>query len=141
MAANTANLRVGRLLEIRAEAGYRTVADVDALFDKIGVELSKLPDRQHITVVDWRRCPIMAPEAADRIGQRIASTNSTTVRSAALADSGAPVAVLQFLRVIRDAGLPDRKLFFEESELIHWLEPILTPAEATRLRDFLMGGR
>src|SRR5262249_17504088 len=103
MAANTAVIHVGRLLEIRAEAGYRTEADVDNLSDQVSSELAKLHDRRHITVVDWRRCPIMAPEAADRIGQRIASTNGTTERSAALADSKAPVAVLQFLRVIRDA--------------------------------------
>jgi hypothetical protein len=79
----------------------------------------------------------MAPEAAERIAQRIAGTNARTERSAALASPDAPVAVLQFLRVIREAGLPDRRLFFHETELQRWLEEVLTPAEAARLGDFL----
>ena len=138
MPANTAELRVGRLLEIRADAGYRSAQDVDALFDALEREVAKLPpDTLHVTVVDWRRCPIMSPEAAQRIGMRIAARNQHTERSAAIARPDAPSAVLQFLRVIRDAGLPDRKLFQSETELVDWLSEILTPAEARRLREFL----
>jgi hypothetical protein len=138
LAENTARLVVGRLLEIRADAGYRTPADVDTLFDTIERTVGRLTTGgQHITVVDWRRCPVMAPEAAARIAVRMASANGRTERSAALASSDAPVAVLQFLRVIREAGLPDRKLFSDEVELRRWLEEVLTPAEAARLRQFL----
>src|SRR5215208_4816756 len=131
MPANTARIQVGRLLEIRADAGYRTRADVDALFDMVEREVGKLPPNQrHLTVVDWRRCPVMSPEAVERIATRITATNASTERSAALAKSDAPVAVLQFLRVIREAGLPDRKLFFEERELTAWLKDVLSEAEA-----------
>ena len=138
MPGNTARLRVGRLLEIRADAGYRTVKDVDALFDDIDRQLARLPQaQQHVTVIDWRRCPVMAPEAAARIASRIANMNGRTERSAALASSDAPVAVLQFLRVIREAGLPDRKLFFDGLEMRRWVAEILTPAEAARLADFI----
>ena len=138
MPSNTARIQVGRLLEIRADAGYRTRADVDALFDKMEREVGKLsPTQRHVTVVDWRRCPVMSPEAAEHIAARISATNTTTERSAALAKSDAPVAVLQFVRVIREAGLPDRKLFFEERELIAWLKEVLSEAEAHRLREFL----
>ncbi len=126
------------MLEIRAEAGYRTVADVDALFDTIDRELAKLGALQrHVTVVDWRGCPVMSPEAVERIAQRIAATNGRTERSAALATAGAPVAVLQFLRVIRDARLSDRKLFFKQQELLQWLADVLTKEEAERLALFL----
>jgi hypothetical protein len=142
MPANTAKIQVGRLLEIRADAGYRTRGDVDALFDMMERELGKLSGNQrHVTVVDWRRCPVMAPEAAEHIATRIAATNATTERSAALAKQDAPVAVLQFVRVIREARLPDRKLFFEERELIGWLKETLTGAELVRLRAFLSEGR
>ena len=138
MAGNSARLRVGRLLEIRADAGYRTAKDVDALFDDIDRQLARLPEgQQHVTVVDWRRCPVMAPEAAARIAGRIANMNGRTERSAALASSDAPVAVLQFLRVIREADLPDRKLFFDGLEMRRWVAEILTPAEAARLADFI----
>jgi hypothetical protein len=138
MAANTAAIRVGRLLEIRADAGYRTVADVDALFNVIASEVGKVPATQkHVTVVDWRRCPVMSPVAAECIGQRIGSTNTKTERSAALAVTNAPVAILQFLRVIREAGLPDRRLFFSADELVIWLNEVLTPNESARLSQFL----
>lgn len=138
MADNTARLRVGRLLEIRADAGYRTARDVDALFDDIERQIVRLPEgQQHVTVVDWRRCPVMSPEAAARIAGRIASMNGRTERSAALANPDAPVAVLQFLRVIREAGLPDRKLFFDALEMQRWVAEVLTPAEAARLTDFI----
>jgi hypothetical protein len=140
MPSNTARVRVGRLLEIRADAGYRTAADVDTLFDMLESELAKVqpPGERHVAVVDWRRCPVMSPEAAERIGARIAGMNARTERSAALARSDAPVAVLQFLRVIRAAGLSDRKLFFNEVELVEWLKDILTPAENQRLSEFLV---
>jgi hypothetical protein len=138
MRSNTAVVRTGRLLEVRADAGYRNAAEVDSLFDEIDRQLAKLPpDVRHVTVADWRRCPLMAPEAAQRIGQRIANTNAHTERSAALANSESPVAVLQFVRLIRDAGLPDRKLFFDRNELVDWLSDVLTDAEIQRLKDFL----
>jgi hypothetical protein len=142
MAANTARVRVGRLLEIRTDAGHRSAADVDALFDEIHRELSRLPATQkHVTVVDWRHCPLMSPEAAARITHHISMVNARTERSAALARDDAPTAVLQFVRVIREAGLPDRKLFFDEQDLAAWLGEVLTPAERERLRAFLRDGR
>jgi len=135
---NTATLRVGRLIEIRADLGYRSAADVDALFEQLRREIARLPsDTAHVTVVDWRRCPVMCPEAAARIAHQISTVNARTERSAALASHNAPVAVLQFLRVIREAGLPDRKLFFDHSELTSWLSEVLSPVEQHRLRAFL----
>lgn len=141
MPANTASLRVGRLLEVRADAGYRTPADVDAIFEAIGREVAKLPpDAHHITVVDWRRCPLMSPEAAEHMIKRISGVNSSTTRSAALAREDAPLAVLQFVRLIRDANLPDRKLFLHSDELYTWLCEVLSTEERARLRVFLSEG-
>jgi hypothetical protein len=138
VARNTARLSVGRLLEIRADAGYRTAAEVDLFFDELEREVARLPqDQQHVTVVDWRRCPVMAPAAAERIATRIAAMNARTERSAALASADAPVAVLQFLRVIREAGLSDRRLFFDAPTMRQWLDEVLTPAEAGRLSAFV----
>lgn len=89
---------VGRLLEVRANAGYRSASDVDAIFDEIERQVAKLrPDVRHVTVVDWRRCPLMSPAAAKRFSERILATNASTERSAALVDPKAPVAVLQFV--------------------------------------------
>jgi len=138
MRANTARIVVGRLLEIRAAAGYRSVADVDALFAQVGAEIAKLPPgTRHVTVVDWRFCPVMSPAAAEYLTAQMAGKNSSTERSAALARQDAPIAVLQFVRVIREANNPARRLFFEEDEVYAWLSEVLSPAERGRLREFL----
>ena len=138
MPQNTASLTVGRLLEVRADAGYRTPADVDAIFEAIGQAVAKLPpDEHHVTVVDWRRCPLMSPEAAEHMLEKIAGVNSNTLRSAALASENSPLAVLQFVRLIRDANLPDRKLFLHVDELYGWLAEVLNTTERARLMAFL----
>jgi len=138
MVTNSAVIRVGRLLEIRAEAGYRSPDDVDALFDLVAAELSKVArDRRIVTVVDWRRCPVMEATAAERMLQRMVSANPRTERSAALATSKAPVAILQFMRLIRESRLPDRRMFLNAPELIAWVSEVLEPQEQQRLREFL----
>jgi len=138
MGKNTASLTVGRLLEVRANAGYRTPADVDAIFEAIGQQLAKLPaDVHHVAVVDWRNCPLMSPEASEHMLKKIAAVNSRVTRSAAFARDDAPLAVLQFVRLIRDANLPDRKLFVHQQELYQWLSEVLTFDERARLRAFL----
>ena len=142
MGNNTASLSVGRLLEVRANAGYRTPADVDAIFAAIGREIAKLPsDAHHVTVVDWRHCPLMSPDAAEHMLKSIASANSRTERSAAFARDDAPLAVLQFVRLIRDAHMPNRKLFVHAKELYAWLSEVLTSQERARLKAFLSEGQ
>ena len=139
MSENTASIKVGRLLEIRAEGGYQTTSDVDAIFGAITRELARLPADapQHVTIVDWRRCPLMSPVAAEHMLKGIARSNSATLRSAALAREDAPTAVMQFVRLIREANLPDRRLFLDLEELCEWLSEVLTPPEQQRLREFL----
>jgi hypothetical protein len=138
MLANTARIVVGRLLEIRVAAGYRSVEDVDALFAQVGSEIDKFPSgTRHVAVVDWRFCPVMSPAAAEYLTAQMAGKNSRTERSAALARQDSPIAVLQFVRVIREANHPARRLFFEEDEVYSWLSEVLLPAERGRLRAFL----
>jgi hypothetical protein len=138
---NTAEVRIGRLLEVRATAGYRTATDVDLLFDSLELEIRKIPSGVRVvTAVDWRFCPLMSPEGAQRIRERIAATNEHTERSAALVNRDAPLSVLQFLRVIREANLPDRKLFFDQIEFIQYLAEVLTSGELARVHAFLAEG-
>src|SRR3982751_6272326 len=57
MLANTAEIKVGRLLEVRIAAGYRTVEDVDALFDTLDAHVAKLPPGVGpVTGADWTPC-------------------------------------------------------------------------------------
>lgn len=141
MAENSADVVVGSLLEVRADAGYKCPEDVDAVFQSIGRALMKLPPgAPHVTVVDWRHCPLMAPDAAKHMLELIQGTNANTTRSAALASPDSPSAVLQFVRLIREADLPDRKLFTDRDELYDWLAETLTNDERLRLKAFLAEG-
>lgn len=125
-------------MEVRAVLPYRTPADVDAMFDAIGAELGKLPSSLRVvTVADWRYCPLMSAEASERARQRMAGNNPRTERSSALVSRDSEVAVLQFLRLIRESGHPDRRLFFDPQELVTWLGEILSRAEVARLQQFL----
>jgi hypothetical protein len=135
---NTCAIQVGRLLEVRVINAYRTAGDVNAFFDAVGVEASKLPSTQRVvTVADWRYCPLMSDEASEQARLRMTQNNQRTERSAALASRDSGVAVLQFLRLIRESGNPNRKLFFDADELVEWLSEILSPPETARLQIFL----
>jgi hypothetical protein len=141
VARNTAEIRVGRLLEVRATAGYRTASNVDLLFDALDQEIRKMPSRVRVvTAVDWRFCPLMSPEAAQHIGKRMAANNERMERCGALVNRDAPLSVLQFLRVVREADHPDRKLFFDQIECVQYLAELLSPAELARMYAFLAEG-
>jgi hypothetical protein len=116
------------------------VEDVDALFNAIVLVFGKLPpSKQVVVVTDWRFCPMMSSDASDRLLQRMTGNNPRTERSAALASRQSPVAVLQFLRLVRESGHPSRKMFFDPdaSGLVDWLGQVLTSEETARLRQFL----
>jgi hypothetical protein len=135
---NTCALKVGRLLEIRAAAGYRSVGEVDALFNTIGPTLAKLPPTQRIVVVtDWRFCPLMSADAAERALARMTINNPRTERSGAVASRESSTAVLQFLRLVRQSRHPDRRLFYNAAAMVEWLSEVLTPEETARLKQFL----
>jgi hypothetical protein len=135
---NTCALKVGRLLEIRAAKGYRTVEDVDILFHAVGQEMAKLPPTQRlVTVTDWRYCPILSGEAAERLLTQITATNPRSERSGAVISRQSPSAVLQFLRLVRESRHPDRRLFYKVDELVAWLSEVLTLAETARMKEFL----
>lgn len=129
---------MGRLVEVRAESGYRNAADVAAIFAEIGQQIARLPESQKIVfVIDWRRCPIMSSEAAELMLPAITSTNPRVERSATIVSKKSPTAVMQFLRLVRESDNPDRRLFNEIDELERWLREVLSPEEAKRLHDFL----
>lgn len=131
-------MNVGRLVEVRAESGYRSPADVDAIFAEIGQQVATIPESQKIVfVVDWRRCPVMSSEAAARMLPAITSTNPRMERSATIASRDSPTALMQFLRLVRESKSEERRLFYDVPELELWLGEVLTPAEAQRLSDFL----
>jgi hypothetical protein len=140
MLANTCDVRVGRLMEIRNEAGFRSLGDVETQRASIAHALTKVATGTLVVIcADWRRCPLMAADASDAFGKMIGSFNARIERSAILSAVDSPVSVLQFLRIARESQHPKRRVVEELSEVEQWLTPCLTPAEVTRLREFLAG--
>jgi hypothetical protein len=126
------------VLDVCWKSGRKLATGVPPTFDLIEAELRKVAQpRQIVTVVDWRRCPVMEAKAAERMLERIVALNPRTERSAALATAKAPVAILQFMRLIRESRLPDRKMFLNPPELIVWMNEVLDPDEQRSLREFL----
>jgi hypothetical protein len=142
-------MTMGRLLEIRVSSGFRTIEEVDAMFRRVasvvashlrGSGMNAQDSLRHVTIADWRKCVLMSTEAATRLQEGMARSNSNVIRAAALASRESPSAVMQFLRIIRDSQHDGRKLFFEEEQVVQWLGEVLTLTETARLRQFLREG-
>jgi hypothetical protein len=141
VAKNFAQIKVGRLLEIRSTAGYRTKEDVDGLLASYYAATKPLPPgSQYVTIVDHRYCPIMAPDAATYLSEAMRLTNDRTVRSATLTSEESASATLQYSRVVRDTGHASRRIFAQVNDAIVWLSQVLTPEERERLVRFLEEG-
>jgi hypothetical protein len=134
---NTAAIRVGRLLEVRALA-YKSSADVAALATAIGSELARVPSSTPIVAAtDWRHCPLMSSDVAEQAVTAMMKNNPRLLRSGALASRDSPLAMLQPSRLVRETRHESRRLFFDEDELTRWLGEVLSEPEKARLREFL----
>ena len=135
---NTCECAVGRLLEIRVAAGYRTVADVDEMIGMIRATVAKLPAAEKIVIVaDWRPVQVMPPDTAARAREMLLGVNPRVLRSSILTLPENPTTNLQVVRLIREAENPSRRHFSSPGLLAQWVSELLTPAETTRLREFL----
>lgn len=127
------------MLEVRIVAEMLTPVDVNEWFNGVAAAMSEVPKGQRVVVAaDWRRCPLMSSEAAERAAARLTQVNPAVERSAALADPGSAATVLQFLRLCRDTNPSgNRRLFTDTAVMVDWLAECLTKAELHRLRAFL----
>lgn len=135
--ANVAELRVGRLVEVSVDSAYRTAEQVQAVFAAIAEIATRLQSKKLVLVADWRRCPIMSEAASKTFADSMRKNNDRLERSAALVGSDSPSAMLQFVRLVREADNPNRRLFNDKPELGRWLDEVLEPVEQKRLREFL----
>lgn len=135
---NTCENHVGRLLEIRVVAGYRDSADIQHIHAEIN-RLSELVlnSRRVVLAIDWRKCFVMAEEAAQQLLSSMRGTNARIERSGALLPAQSPTAMLQLHRMLRESQNPARRGFENPQDLIAWLSDVLTPDEVARLREFV----
>jgi hypothetical protein len=139
MAENTVERRVGRLIEFRHAKGFATVADVEQMTRLARSVVESVPDGQRpVAVADWRMCSVvMSPAPSQRLLDMMVGFNPHTERAAMVYADGSATALMQFLRLIRDAKSPNRRMFADPAELAVWLEEVLSPPESARLREFL----
>jgi hypothetical protein len=127
-------------MEICVREGFRSVEDVEAQRAAITKALATIPaDQKVVIAADWRLCQLMAQPAANALGPMIGSFNARIERSAILGSSTSPVAVLQFLRVVRETRHPARRVFEERRPMLAYLGECLTPEERERLAQFIPG--
>jgi hypothetical protein len=138
MPANAGQFVVGRLLEIRIAHGFRTLGDVRDMSALIGERVATLGrDEKFSIVADWRAVHVMSPEVAALAREMLSGVNPHLARSAILTLPADPTSNLQVVRLIREAENKSRRQFSSAVELERWLSPVLTPAEAKRLKIFL----
>ena len=125
-------------MEIRLDQGFQSVGDVEELRGSITRAFATVaPNVNLVVAADWRRTRLMEGAAADTFAKMIASFNARIERSGAVSSQNSPIAVLQFLRVIRESKHPNRRLFEKVSDLTSYLNEVLTPEESERLVVFL----
>lgn len=125
-------------MEVRIDHGYNSLEDVEQMRRTIASAFGRVPSGKSVVIAaDWRRTRMMADDASDAVGKMIGSFNARIERSAILASHDSPVAVLQYLRVIRESQHANRRLFHDAGEAVAWLSELLEGAEVQRLRVFL----
>ena len=139
---NTCGIYVGRLLEIRILAGYRTPREVHELFEQIAVELNKIKQGQRLVVIsDWRFCPPLSDEISKLLRERVVGSHARAQAIAAIGSKDSPADVVRTLQLMQETKNPVMRVFFEVPELLSWAHPFLTGAEFRRLRTFVDEGQ
>jgi hypothetical protein len=130
---------VGRLIEVRHDAGYSTPEEVDASIARMKVVAATLrPNERVIVAADWRRCSkVVGTLTADRLLAMMLFANPYVIRSTLLIRQDSPTAVMQLMRLVDEAKAKDRRMFTSADDLIDWLGEVSTPEEHARLRAFL----
>lgn len=139
---NSCGISVGRLLEVRVLAGYRTSAEVEDFVDQLRLQLARLtqPRQRAVVVSDWRFCPPLSDEIARLLLDKAAGSTPRIQAIAMLVSKESASDVVQVLRATCETKNPSRRLFFDNTELTSWVHPFLTGAEFRRLRVFLDEG-
>jgi hypothetical protein len=136
--AFTVRRRVGRLLEIRV-LHLRHVDQLLRLSTTILNEARALPSRT-IVFGDYRRTLPFSQDVADRWSRDMRGYNVGLALSAILLAPSNATFNLQIERVIRCAGNPWRRTFYDVRELRDWVATRATRDELAQLDELLSPG-
>ncbi len=129
----------GRLIEIRSIAPI-TMEDTQSMVGGLMRVLTASTAR-FVGCGDLRRAAVVAPEITDASISLLRRENPRIERTAFLIDTTGAVLGMQLERIVREANNPARKVFRDPVALRAFLDPVLTPAERTRLETFLAAAK
>jgi len=93
--------------------------------------------RKVVIVCDLTQVNLFAPEVSDKLLQIMRGDTPQMERGAYWLSEALPMFSLQFQRMIREAGNPERRIFTRRLGLESWASERLTPYERERLHEFL----
>ncbi len=131
----TVRSSVGRLIELRV-FDLAVPEDVALMNGAIAAAASAV-GTQSIIVADARPAGPFPHEVGDAWSRVMRLHNAHLVRSAILLDPANDTFNLQLARVVRCAGSPRRRWFYDPCELRDWLVDLSTPFELARLDELL----
>ena len=129
--------RVGRLIELRVESPV-TEEELMQFHDMLARACKSITG-QIVMCTDLVGATVFTQPVTQRWTSIIKQDAPIVERNAVLVGEGA-VFSMQVARIIRQAGMANRKAFLSPADLVGWLAEILTTRERTRLEFFLRDG-
>ncbi len=129
---------VGRLTEVYAAS---PVADEEvAAFIEKTRKIYGGAAQKFVAIVDLRKLRILTPTQADQIIRMMQADNPHVERTGMLLPPTGSMLALQFERMVKEAGNPNRAVFNKASDVLAFLDPLLNDDEKRRLRDIVAAG-
>ncbi len=129
--------REGRLVELRVITPVTAREIVD--LQKTHLEVTGGVEGDYVVAVDMRGAQVFPPEITKGFIGLMTQLNPRLLRSAILINESA-VLGLQAERAMEAAGHANRRAFRDPVDMEAWLGEVLTEAEQSRLRLFLLEG-
>ena len=125
----------GRLIEVRLGSPL-IASEVTDVIQQVRMAVLGCPGRV-VVCAELTRMLVMPPEFADQFTAMFTRDNPKVERSAFLVAFKRSGFTMQLERMVREANNPARRVFDDKGDLLAYLEPVLTPVEAQRLRSLL----
>jgi hypothetical protein len=126
---------VGRLVEVQAFE-IALPCDVDVMNATILAAAASLGVAP-LLIADYRAVGPFSQDVGDVWSRAMRQFNAAVERSAILLHSANETFNLQITRVVRCAGSPRRRIFYEAADLRTWIAEVATPEECSRLDEIL----
>lgn len=135
----TLEVRAGRLIEARIEA-LPNLERAAAYSNGFAQVLQRFPGTERMVLcADHRAVAVYPQPVTNELASLFGTMNKRLQRIALLVAPSNATLTMQLGRIVREAGNTERRVFFATDEAEAFLGEVLTPAERTRLSQFLRG--